>query len=112
MTHQVNQKKKTKKKYNQKTRYTYKELFNLQAPSPQNDQTHSNNSSGNCRQDKSMKGSWYEQDGLLHERSSENVTSSASCSQRKLTDWQTKNKSSGDEGSNSGGQEENLPVFD
>ena len=65
-----------------------------------------------------MKGSWYVQDGLPHEngdrrfcpytgeygsvktripayfkqwRSSENVTSSASCSKRKLIDWQTKN---------------------
>ena len=56
-----------------------------------------------------MKGSWYEQDGLPHERSSENVTS---CSQRKLIDWQTKNEISGDEDSDSGSEKGNLPVFD
>ena len=56
-----------------------------------------------------MKGSWYEQDGLPHERSSENVTS---CSQRKLVDWQTKNEISGDEDSDSGSEKGNLPVFD
>ena len=59
-----------------------------------------------------MKGSWYEQDGLPHERSSENVTSSTSCNQRRLIDQQTKNESSGDEDSDSGSEEENLPVFD
>ena len=59
-----------------------------------------------------MKGSWYEQDGLLIERSSENVTLSTSCSQRKLIDWQTKNENSGDEDSDSGSEKENLPVFD
>ena len=59
----------------------------------------------------SMKGSWYEQDGLPYERSTENVTSSTSCSQRKLIDWQTKNESSGDEDSDSGSEEEDLPVF-
>ena len=35
-----------------------------------------------------------------------------SCSQRKLIDWQTKNKSSGNEDSHSESDEENLPVFD
>ena len=49
---------------------------------------------------------WYEQDSLTHE----NVTLSTSCSQRKLIDWQTKNDSSED--SDSGSEEENLPVFD
>ena len=53
-----------------------------------------------------------EQDGLPHERSSENVKSSTLCSHRKLIDWQTKNQSSGDEDSDSGNKEENLPVFD
>ena len=51
-----------------------------------------------------MKGSWYERNGSLSERSSENVTSSASYSQRKLIDWQTKNESSGDEDSDSESQ--------
>ena len=51
-----------------------------------------------------MKGSWYERNGWLSERSSENVTSSASYSQRKLIDWQTKNESSGDEDSDSESQ--------
>ena len=60
----------------------------------------------------SMKGSWYEQDGLPHERSSENVTSSTSCSQRKLIDRQPKNESSGSEDSDSGSEGENLPVLD
>ena len=53
-----------------------------------------------------MKGSWYEQDGLPHQRSSENVTSSTSCTQRKLIDWQTKNENSDDEDSDSGSEEE------
>ena len=35
----------------------------------------------------SMKGSWCEHDGLPHKRSGENVTSSTSCSQKKLIDW-------------------------
>ena len=48
----------------------------------------------------------------LLKRSSENVTLSTSCSQRKLIDWQIKNESSGDEDSDSGREEENLPVFD
>ena len=48
----------------------------------------------------------------LLKRSSENVTLSTSCRQRKLIDWQIKNESSGDEDSDSGREEENLPVFD
>ena len=52
-----------------------------------------------------MKESWYEQDGVPHERSSENVALSASCSQRKLIDWQTKTETSGDEHSDSGSDE-------
>ena len=59
----------------------------------------------------SMKALWYEQDCLPHERNTENVTSTF-CSQRKLIDWQTKNESSGNEDSDSGSEEENLPVFD
>ena len=31
---------------------------------------------------------------------------------KQLIDWQTKNKSSGDEDSGSGSEEENVPVFD
>ena len=59
-----------------------------------------------------MKALWYEQDGLPHERSTENVISSTFCSQRKLIDWQTENESSGNEDSDSGSEGENLPVFD
>ena len=63
-----------------------------------------------------MKGFWswslHEQDVPPHERSSENVKTLASCIQRKLIDWQTKNESSEDEGSDSGSDEENLSVFD
>ena len=74
----------TENKYKQKTKYTYyKSLLK-----------------------ESMKGSWYEQDGLPHERSSENVTSSTSCNQRKPIDWHTKNESSGNEDSYSGSEEE------
>ena len=60
----------------------------------------------------SAKGQRYEEDGLPHERSSENVTSPASCSQRKVIVWQTKNESSGDEDSDSLSNEKNLTVFD
>ena len=59
-----------------------------------------------------MNRSQYEQDGLPHERNSENVRSTTWCSQRKLIDWQTKNESSGNEDSDSGREEENLPVFE
>ena len=59
-----------------------------------------------------MKVLWYEQDGLPHERSTKNGTSSTFCSQRKLIDWQTKNESNGNEDSDSGSEGENLPVFD
>ena len=59
-----------------------------------------------------MNGSWYEQDGLPHERNSENVRSTTWCNQRKLIYWQTKNESSDNEDSHSGSEEENLPVFE
>ena len=72
-------------KYKQKTKYTYKSYLK-----------------------ESMERSWYERDGLPHERSSENVTLPTLCSQRKLIDWQTKNESSGDEDSDLGSEEENL----
>ena len=58
-----------------------------------------------------MKRLGYEQDGLSHERISEEVTWSAQYNQRKLRAWQTKTESSGEKDGDSESEKENLLVF-